>query len=172
MENLIKKSLELAGFQNVEALTKVVSLSPNPRVAAEVLLNCHTPMTPEDFGFYWTRKYDSDKQITISSIDELANTVTYYVYTHATQTVWFPTEADYKAEKFVVEKPEKNYTSRNIRTKGYQFVETTEKIEAFLENHRKSDAGVFYKWLEESELYVNPKLQAAIAAEEQNNMAF
>lgn len=172
MENLIKKSLELAGFQNVEALTKVVSLSPNPRVAAEVLLNCHTPITPEDFGYYWTRKYDSDKQITISSVDELANTVTYLVYTYATQTVWFPTEADYKAEKFVVEKPEKSYTSRNIRTKGYQYEENTENIESFLGNHTKSDAGKFYKWLEQSELYVNPKLQEAIDAVDKDLIDF
>jgi hypothetical protein len=171
MENLIKKSLELAGFKNTEALSKIISLSPNPTVAAEVLLDCHKPITAEDFGFYWVKKYNSDKHITVSSVDELANTVTYYVYTQATKRVWYETEADYKAKKFVVEKPKSNYHYEEMKTTGYNFVEETDKIPNFLSDMSKSNAGDFYKWLEEADKYVNPKLAEFETAPE-NNMAF
>ena len=93
MKNIILKAFELAGFKNASELVEIVSLTPNPRASAEVLLGVYTPMTVEEFGRYYKPQW-GDSLMWVASVDDLRQTADCYLVTPDYQWIYFITRED------------------------------------------------------------------------------
>lgn len=165
---IVLETLKLAGFQNPNAIAKVLSLVPNPTAALELLLNVHTPVITEEFGLEWKSKYGSDTYlIWVDDIDDIANIVTYSKYEHRMQTVYYLSKQDREDGVFVTEKPKDYYTTGTQRTTGYTCSTQTKSMEDFLDRYVKSP-DVWEEWTNEADSYFNPLLQKPLAPQHED----
>lgn len=136
MEKIIQKALSLAGFQNADEITRVISATPNPTVAAEIILGVYKPMIIRQSDRF--KKYRYDEQLAeITSVDELNNIINFNVYKQKTKTVYYLTKEDRENKKFVEVRPKDYYDSGRVPTNGYDvFVETVE-IPEFHDRYNK-----------------------------------
>jgi hypothetical protein len=134
MEKIIQKALSLAGFQNADELVKVISATPNPRVAAEIILGIHTPAQVVPETRFRKYKYNSNKTIAeLFAFNELHDQVHVMVYTQKTKQVWYLTKEDKENNKFVETRPKDYYDWSNVPTTGYDLNEkvmTTSEFES------------------------------------------
>jgi hypothetical protein len=140
MEKIILKALSLAGFQNAEEITRVISSTPNPRVAAEMILGVYTPTVLDHTKRYRKHKYDSHKEIVmIVAVDDLANTVNYKVYNPNTKWVYYLTREDKQAGIYHETRQSGSdyYDSGSIQTTGYTVNDRTDTLDSFNENYSK-----------------------------------
>jgi hypothetical protein len=140
MEKIILKALSLAGFQNAEEITRVISSTPNPRVAAEMILGVYTPTELDPETLYRKHKYDSQKEfVEILEIDDLANTVKYNVFIQNTKWVYYLTREDKQAGIYHETRQSGSdyYDSGNIQTTGYTVNERTDTLDNFNEKYSK-----------------------------------
>ncbi len=140
MEKIILKALSLAGFQNAEEITRVISSTPNPRVACEMILGVYTPMELDPVERFRKHKYDSHKEIVeVLDVDELHNVVKYNVYNQNSKWVYYLTREDKQAGIYHEHRKsgEDYYDSGSILTTGYTVNERTDTVESFYENHPK-----------------------------------
>ena len=100
MEKIIQKALSLAGFQNADEITRVISATPNPRVAAEIVLGVYTPITVDSNTRYRKHRYDNYIAEVIS-IDELNDSVEFVLHKQKTKTVYYATKEDRHNNKFL-----------------------------------------------------------------------
>ena len=112
MEKITLKALQLAGFQNADMISKIISYVPNPQVAAEMLLGVYTPMTINAAERFRKSRYASDSCLfEIVDIDELGDTVSYRRYYQNTQTVYYATKEAYELKVFITERIPNAYTT-------------------------------------------------------------
>jgi hypothetical protein len=140
MEKIILKALSLAGFQNAEEITRVISSTPNPRVACEMILGVYTPMELDPVERFRKHKYDSHKEIVeILDVDELHNVVKYNVYNQNTKWVYYMTREDKQAGIYQENRQSGKdyYDSGSIPTNGYTVNERTDTVESFYESYSK-----------------------------------
>jgi hypothetical protein len=109
MEKITLKALQLAGFQNAEMIARIISYVPNPQVATEMLLGVYEPKELDQSERFRKYKYDDNKIIEITGIDELGNIVTYKEYKQRTQTVYYLTSDDQKNKIYQLERPKGDY---------------------------------------------------------------
>jgi hypothetical protein len=96
MQNVIMKALELAGFKNASDISNVISATPNPVVACEMILGIYKPVVLNDENRYYFSKYRSTKTLYwLDSVDELNDQATLFTYEQDTETVYYPTKEDY-----------------------------------------------------------------------------
>ena len=120
MEKITLKALQLAGFQNAEMISRIISYVPNPQVATEMLLGVYEPNELDQSERFRRYKYDSDKIIEITGIDDLGNFVTYNEYRQRTQTVYYLTSDDQKNKIYQLERPKGDYYNNgNIPANGF-----------------------------------------------------
>jgi hypothetical protein len=133
--SIVLKSLELAGFQNPTAITKIISYVPNPQVALEMLLGVHEPVQIEHSKRFKKYKYgNNEKFFEILEIDELGGTVLYNVFEQNTKTVFYVTEEDYNNKvNYHLEKQRdvRYYTTSSILTAGHTKRQSSMKLEEF-----------------------------------------
>jgi hypothetical protein len=140
MEKIILKALSLAGFQNAEEITRVISSTPNPRVAAEIIMGVYTPAVIDPETSYRRYKYDSHKEfVQMLEINELANTVTYNVYAQNTKWVYYLTREDKQAGIYHETRNSgaDYYDSGSVPTTGYTVTERTDTLDNFNEKYSK-----------------------------------
>lgn len=158
MNKIILKSLELAGFKNASELAKVISATPNARVATEIVLGIYEPVTVEDFGTYWKQKY-SDTIYQVMSIDELHDVITCYKHTQKTETFYYLTRDDYDSKTNRVAKQDKQdgvkyYDWRNELVNGVTMTSETFKHEAFNDSLKPLTYDEFVAYLDKWDPYV------------------
>jgi len=158
MEKITLKALQLAGFQNADMISKIISYVPNPRVAVEMLLGIHEPMSLDPADRFRTYRYDRSSIVEILSIDELGDSITFKEYEQKTMQVWYLTEEDWKNKKYVTERPKSYHDYNNIPANGIKEMERTTSLTSFNENWSKhiSTEDAFAK-LTEWEEYGLPK---------------
>lgn len=172
MDKLTLKAFELAGFTNPQTLLEIISSTPNPRVAAEMLLGIFEPVTPESLGVYCKSSWNSNESIyRINLIDELKDQVYLDKYSYNTVKVWYKSEEDYKNGVYEFDKPSNYYTTKYIRTNGYS---VEEKVvisfnNEFLENYVPIGADydhslkLFVEWVQECQNYPDVKLDLVMS---------
>jgi hypothetical protein len=137
---IIFEALKLAGFQNSTSIAEILNHVPNRNVALEMLLGVYEPIDLIEFGIFWKGKYSSENYlIKIESIDELSNKVHYSKFKYKTKTVYYLTEEDRKKDVYVTEKPEKYYTTGNVRINGYTVETDCSDISHFGSTYVKSE---------------------------------
>lgn len=144
MNKIILKSLELAGFKNASEIAKVISATPNPTVATEIVLGIHEPVTVAEFGEYWKAKYRDDSFYQVLSIDQLHNLVTCTKFTQKVESFYYLTSEDYETKTNRVAKKDKQdgikyYDWRPETVPGYDTVTETLKLEAFNDTIKPTD---------------------------------
>lgn len=137
MEKIIQKALSLAGFQNADEITRVISATPNPRVAAEIVLGVYTPTTIDQGNRYRKHKYDNYIAEVIS-IDELNDSVEFVLHKQKTKTVYYLTKEDRDNKKFVEERPKDWYDSSRVPTNGYELSSEVTRMENFNDYYSKT----------------------------------
>lgn len=129
MEKLIVKSLELAGFKNAAEIMTVISATPNPTAAAEMILGVFVPTDVDTFGRYWKGKH-SNEMLMITTVSDLTNQVN--VVRHAQKKVqtYFPTKEDYEATtNGTLERGSNYYSSKHVPVNGITQTEEMYEIE-------------------------------------------
>lgn len=144
MNKIILKSLELAGFKNASELAKVISATPNARVATELLLGIYEPVSIAEFGEYWKPRYD-EAFYQVLSIDELHDIVTCTKFTQKSEPFYYLTSEDYNSKTNRVAKADKKdgvkyYDWRHENVPGYDIKTETFKLEAFNDSLKPTDA--------------------------------
>jgi len=156
MEKIIQKALSLAGFQNANEITRVISATPNPRVAAEIVLGVYTPITVDANNRYRKHKYYNHIAEVIS-IDELNDTVEFVLHKQKTKTVYYLTKEDRENKKFVEDKPKDWYDTDRVPTNGFDLSSEASKLENFNEYYSKTmDVEEACTILQEWEVYGLP----------------
>jgi len=138
MEKIILKALSLAGFQNAEEITRVISSTPNPTVATEMILGVYTPTVLDPETRYRKHKYDSHKEfVEVLEIDDLANTVKYIVFNQNSKWVYYLTQEDKEAGIYHdTKKSSLNYyDSGSVSTAGYTVNERTDTVQSFYSSY-------------------------------------
>ena len=97
MDKIIFKALELAGFKNASVIADVISSTPNPTVATEMLLGVYEPMTVQSFGQHWKHRYN-DVIYSVVSIDELRKEVLVNSYKPKTAYMYYETSDEYRSD--------------------------------------------------------------------------
>jgi hypothetical protein len=138
MEKITLKALQLAGFQNADMIAEIISYVPNPRVATEMLLGIHEPMSLNPADRFRTYRYHRDNLAEIISIDELGDTITYKEYEQKTMQVWYLTEEDWNNKKYVTDRPKSYHDYNNIPANGIKETERTTSLTSFNENWSKN----------------------------------
>ena len=158
MEKITLKALQLAGFQNADMISKIISYVPNPRVAVEMLLGVYEPMVIDPATRFRSYRYDRKNFVEIISIDELGDTVTYKEYNQNTMMVWYVTKDDYENNVYVTERPKSHYDYRHIPTNGVKVMTETTSLTSFNENWNKElPVAEAYNKLNEWESYNIPQ---------------
>ena len=156
MDKIILKSLELAGFKNASEIALIISATPNPTIATEMLLGIYKPKNIKEFGQYWSDRY-SDCLFVIKSIDELNDKITYDKISQKTESLYYLTSDDYNNSKdgVTAENKAKDQTyysySRQVPIPGIRTVLDDSKLSNFVDgNGRKklTDSEYFDKLLE------------------------
>jgi len=137
MEKITLKALQLAGFQNADMISRIISYVPNPRVATEMLLGIHEPKVLEHNHRFREYRHDTDKLYEILSIDELGNRVTYKKYEQKTEYVYYLTKDDYANKVYQTERPKDYHTSGYMPTTGFKEREESMDMEEFTSNYSK-----------------------------------
>ena len=122
MEKITLKALQLAGFQNAEMISRIISYVPNPTVAVEMLLGVYEPKELEQSNRFRKYKWDSDKVVEITGIDELGNVISYKEYKQKTQTVYYLTKEDQQNKVYQLERPSSDrdyYNNGSIPANGF-----------------------------------------------------
>jgi hypothetical protein len=120
MEKITLKALQLAGFQNAEMISRIISYVPNPQVAVEMLLGVYEPKELDHSNRFRKYKWDSDKIVEITGIDELGNIISFTEYKQKTQTVYYLTSDDQKNKIYQLERPKGDYYSNgSIPANGF-----------------------------------------------------
>lgn len=135
--SIVLKSLELAGFQNPTAIAKILNYVPNASVALEMLLGIHTPQELDENNRFRKYKWDSNKIVEITSIDELGNRISYTKYEQNTQTVYYITKEDQNNKVYQLERPSSDrnyYNNGSIPANGYSKSENNSMDLADFEN--------------------------------------
>jgi hypothetical protein len=138
MEKIILKALSLAGFQNAEEITRVISNTPNPMVAAEIILGVYTPYVLDTETRFKRYKYNTSKEfVEILDIDELANVVKYNIYNQKTKWVHYVTREDKQAGIYheVKQSGIDYYDSGHVPMTGYTVNERTDNADSFNSNY-------------------------------------
>lgn len=132
MEKITLKALQLAGFQNAEMISRIVNYVPNPQVAVEMLLGVYEPKELEYSNRFRKYKWDSDKVVEITGIDELGNVISYKEYRQKTQTVYYLTEEDQKNKVYQLERPSSDYYSNgSIPANGFSESTSSKTVSDF-----------------------------------------
>lgn len=132
MEKITLKALELAGFQNADMIAKIISYVPNPKVATEMLLGVYEPKELDYSNRFRKYKWDSDKLVEITGIDELGNIVSYKEYKQKTQTVYYLTSDDRKNNIYQLEKPKGDYYNNgSIPASGFSEFNNDKTVDDF-----------------------------------------
>jgi len=142
MEKIILKALALAGFKNADEIVSVIMATPNPTVAAEMILGCYVPNLSA-FGYY--KKGETMYKVT--EISELNNRIKFERLVQKTKTVYFLTKEDELADFAVEERPRDYYKSKDIAIGGYHTFEESETMESFFNGYSKK------VMIEESEFF-------------------
>lgn len=154
MNKIILKSLELAGFKNASEIAKVISATPNPTVATEIVLGIYEPKTVAELGEYWKPRYD-EAFYQVLSIDELHDIVTCTKFTQKTEPFYYLTSEDYNSKTNRVAKADKKdgvkyYDWRHEHVPGYETKTETFKLEAFNDSLKRTDvyavSDMLVKW--------------------------
>jgi len=155
MEKITLKALQLAGFQNAEMIARIISYVPNPQVATEMLLGVYEPKELDYSNRFRKYRYDSDKLVEITGIDELGNVISYKEYKQKTQNVYYITKEDQQNKVYQLERPKGDYYNNgSIPANGFS-ENTNSKTVSDFENEfsiniTNEDA---FKLLEEWENY-------------------
>ena len=157
MNKIILKSLELAGFKNASEIAEVIAATPNPQVAAEIILGVYEPVSAEDFGSYWKHKY-SDTIYQVMSVDELHDVITCYKHTQATELFYYLTSEDYNSKTNRVAKQDKQdgvkyYDYRSEAVPGVTTNPETFKREKFDDSMKAMTYGEFVAVLDKWDPY-------------------
>lgn len=133
MEKITLKALQLDGFPNAELIAKILQYTPNPRIAAEMLLGVYEPKELDQSNRFRKYKFDGDKIIEITGIDELGDIISYKEYKQKTQNVYYITEDDKKNKIYQLERPIKGdyYTNGSIPVNGYSESNNSCSISSF-----------------------------------------
>lgn len=148
MEKLIVKSLELAGFKNANEIMTVISATPNPTVAAEMILGIFTPTDVDTFGRYWKGKH-SGEMLMITFINDLTNQVN--VVRHAQKKVqqYFPTKEDYEAgTNGTLNRDKEYYSSKHIVVNGITQTEEMYEISQLMGSYKSITKSEFEEILD------------------------
>jgi len=136
MEKITLKALQLAGFQNAEMIARIISYVPNPQVATEMLLGVYEPKELDHSNRFRKYKFDSDKIVEITGIDELGNIVSYKEYKQKTQTVYYITKEDQQNKVYQLERPKGDcYNNGSILANGFSESNSSYSISSFEENY-------------------------------------
>ena len=139
MEKITLKALQLAGFQNADMISKIISYVPNPQVAVEMLLGVYTPTVIEAATRFRKHRYTSQEEIVeITDIDDLGSIIYYKVYVQKTKYVYYLTKEDRENNIYVTERPKDYYTSGSVKTTGYTIEERSKDLKNFYEDYTKN----------------------------------
>ena len=139
MEKITLKALQLAGFQNADMISKIISYVPNPQVAVEMLLGLYEPTVIEAETRFRKHRYNSQEEIVeITNVDDLGSIVYYNVYVQKTKYVYYLTREDKENNVYVTERPKDYYTSGSVKTTGYTVEERSKDIKNFYEDYTKT----------------------------------
>lgn len=103
MDKIMRYALQAAfpGL-NIDTLQEIISVTPNPTVAAEMLLGLYEPPVIEpNSHYFFPNKYQSQKAYELIGKDELRNTADVLVYTPITETFYALTREDREAKRYV-----------------------------------------------------------------------
>ena len=139
MEKITLKALQLAGFQNADMISKIISYVPNPQVAVEMLLGVYEPTVVETATRFRKHRYNSQEEIVeITNIDDLGSIIYYNVYIQKTKHVYYLTKEDRENNVYVTERPKDYYTSGSVKTTGYTVEQRSNDIKNFYEDYTKT----------------------------------
>jgi hypothetical protein len=132
MEKITLKALQLAGFQNAEMIAKIINYVPNPHVATEMILGIYEEKELDHSNRFRKYKWDSDKIVEITGIDELGNIITFKEYKQKTQTVYYLTQEDRKNGIYQLERPKgEYYNNGTIPANGYSESNNSKTVNDF-----------------------------------------
>ena len=134
MEKITLKALQLAGFQNADMISRIISYVPNPRVAVEMLLGVHEPILIDPAKRFRKYRYTRNNLAEILGVDELGDTITYKMYEQQTMQVWYLTAEDKKNKVYVTERPKSYHDYEHIPANGIKETEHTTSLTSFNEN--------------------------------------
>jgi hypothetical protein len=147
MEKIITQALSASGFKNPELLTKIIFATPNPRVAAEMILGCYTPN--EEL----LKHYRKDNSLyNVYHVDELRNIVSFERYTRKTKQVFFLTKEDKENDVYQEEKPKDWYSTKELPIEGFNTFREEDSIENFTTGYYRKERisyDSFYELLDE-----------------------
>ena len=129
MEKIFLKSLQLAGFERPAEIAKIISYTPNPTAALEMILGVFEPRVINDDTCFVTSRYDDMAKIV--EADELGAKVKYIRFVRKTKRVYFITEDDRINKRSTDEKPEKYYTADTVTVPGYSEEKSENKMVDF-----------------------------------------
>lgn len=152
MKKIIEQALTSAGFKNADAITEVIFATPNPNVAAEMILGCYSS---DRVYTTWYRK--GDTLYRLKSIDELRDLVSYERTIQKTKSVYYASKEDKENGVYYEEYRRDYYTSGSIPVPGCQSYNEEMNIEQWDRNGAKE--------ISESE-YINTILQWNYSPEE------
>jgi hypothetical protein len=151
MQKIIEQSLKLAGYANASELARVVNATPNPIVAAEMLLGVFEEICPETIGRYWRSKYKSESNVFyLDHVDSLRNVIKVKRYSYNTKTAYFITKEDYSNKVHVLERPSDYYTTGSVRVNGFDFIDEEHSLEKLNDSFVAMSQEEFLQWQEEA----------------------
>lgn len=112
--NIMARTLELAGYKNVDNICDICDATPNPEVALEMLLDVYLKPNVEDMHLFYSSKGWGNAIYKLSDIDELHGTVLLMKYTPKTKRVWFATKEDRDNNIYSDTRMEDAYTDTTI----------------------------------------------------------
>ena len=133
MEKIILKALALAGFNNAYEIVSVIMATPNPTVAAEMILGCYVPNL-DAFGYY---KKGEGTLYKVTEISELNNLIKFERLVQKTKTVYFLTKEDAAEDCAVEERPRDYHSYKEIPVSGYHTFEESDEIDKFFNGYNR-----------------------------------
>jgi len=129
------EALKLAGFKNPTAIAEILNYVPNSNVALEMLLGIYEPK-PLEYGRRFRKyKWDNQKLIEITAIDELANIVMYNEYKQKTKTVYYLSKEDRDNKVYLFDRPKDYYTTGEVPANGYTQSKNSLSLSDFESNY-------------------------------------
>lgn len=136
MNKLIIKSLELAGFKNANEIMTVISATPNPTAAAEMILGIFEPTDIDTFGRYWKGKH-SGEMLMITTMNDLTNQVNVVRYAPKKVQTYFPTKEDYDATtNGTLDRPKEYYSTKHVPVNGITQTEELYEIDQLIGSYK------------------------------------